>query len=193
MSPGEDRSRRLAPKLVDGDARILSGAQCGLALLDEGANQGSELVQRGPSALDVLLEGERKLGAFLELATEDDERSEDETSKERVEMRRAHGHVSGYAVAGTSPPSGSRDFDPEAVDATEVPFVLVARQNPEPRWSHRRTPTRSSARTIAGSATTSLPCSSNNRSQPARARSNEMTALVSTTGPKDPRAACLRD
>jgi hypothetical protein len=44
--------------------------------------------------LNVLLEGERELGAFLQLATEDDERSEDETSKERIEVRRAYGHVS---------------------------------------------------------------------------------------------------
>jgi hypothetical protein len=103
MSPGEDRSRRFAPKLVDGDAGVLSGAQRRLALLDEGANQRSELVQRRPSTLDMLLEGERKLGAFLELATEDDERSKDESAQERVEMRRAYGHVSGYAAGGTSP------------------------------------------------------------------------------------------
>jgi DNA-binding transcriptional ArsR family regulator len=40
----------------------------------------------------VLLEGKRQLGPFLELAAEDDECAEDESSEERVEVRRAHGH-----------------------------------------------------------------------------------------------------
>ncbi len=43
--------------------------------------------------LDVLLEGERQLGALLELAPENDERSEDEAPEERVQVRRAHGHT----------------------------------------------------------------------------------------------------
>ena len=44
-----------------------------------------------------------KIAALLELAAEHDEGSEDEAAQERVEMRRAHRHVSRYAAGGPSP------------------------------------------------------------------------------------------
>ena len=98
VGAGEDGGRRLAPELLDRESRILARSQHRLALLDEGAHQRPELVQRRPAALDVLLEREGKLRTLLELAPEHDERAEDESAEERVEMRRAYGHVSGYAA-----------------------------------------------------------------------------------------------
>ena len=82
---------------------ILAGAQCRLAILDEGTDEWSELVQRGPATFDVLLEREWQLGTLLELAPEHDERAEDEPTKERVQMRRAHRHTSPYEARPPSP------------------------------------------------------------------------------------------
>ena len=62
-----------------------------------------KLVQSGPLPLDVLLEGERELGALLELAPEDDERAEGEATKQRIEMRRASGHGFGYVPGRPTP------------------------------------------------------------------------------------------
>jgi hypothetical protein len=125
----EDRSSRLAAKLLDGEPNVLASSQHRLALLDERTNERAQLVQRGPASLNVLLEGEREIPTLLQLAPEHHERSEDEPAKERVEMRCAHGHVSGYATRVASPASGSRDLDPETGDATEVRFVAIADEN----------------------------------------------------------------
>jgi hypothetical protein len=62
-----------------------------------------QLVEGRPSTLDVLLEGEREVGALLELASEDDERAQDEPTKERVQMGGAHGHAFGYEARIVSP------------------------------------------------------------------------------------------
>ena len=103
MGLREDRRRRLARELLEREPGVLAPAQQRLALLDEAADERAELVERRPAALDVLLEGERELGALLELAAEHDERAEDEATEERVEMGRAHGHGFPYAAGGASP------------------------------------------------------------------------------------------
>ncbi len=64
---------------------------------------GRSSYERRSAPLDVLLERERKLCPFLELSPEHDERSEDESAKERIEMWRAHRHASGYAAGSSSP------------------------------------------------------------------------------------------
>ena len=88
MGAREDRRGRLAPKLLDCESRVVPRPQHRLALLDERTHERTELVQRRPAALDVLLEREGKLGSLLELAPEHDERAEDESTEERVEVRR---------------------------------------------------------------------------------------------------------
>ena len=92
MRPREDRSRGLAPELFDGECRILPAAQQRFPLLDERSHERVQLVQRRPAPLHVLLEGEGKLRALLELPAEHDERAEDEAPEQRIEMGRAHGH-----------------------------------------------------------------------------------------------------
>jgi hypothetical protein len=104
MRVREDRRSRLAPELLDREPSVLACAQDRLTLLDERADQRAKLVESGPASLHVLLEGERKIGTLLELASENDERSEDESAKQRVEVGGAHGHVFRYAAGGTSPP-----------------------------------------------------------------------------------------
>ena len=88
----EDRGSGLAPQLLEGEQRVLARAQHRFALLDERAHEWSQLVERGPGALDVLLERERQLRALLEVPPEHDEGAEGEATEERVQMRRAHGH-----------------------------------------------------------------------------------------------------
>ena len=108
----EDRRGRLAPELLESEESVLACPEHGLALLNEGTHEGAQLVQRGPGALDVLLEGERELRTLLEVAAENDEGAEDEAPKERVQVGRAHGHGSGYAAGRASPPwvACGRDF-----------------------------------------------------------------------------------
>src|SRR6185436_5226904 len=92
----EDRRGRLSAELLERQPGVLAGGKLVLAWLDERANEWLELVQRRPAALDVLFEGERELGALLELTPEQDERPEREPAEERIEMGCAHGHASGY-------------------------------------------------------------------------------------------------
>ena len=81
MCVREDRSSRLPPEFLHGQSRILAVAEDQLALLDESADERTELVQSRPASLDVLFEREREIDAFLELPPEDDERAEDEAAK----------------------------------------------------------------------------------------------------------------
>jgi hypothetical protein len=55
----EDGGRGLALQLLHRQPRVLARPEQGLALLDERAHERAQLVQRRPSTLDVLLEGER--------------------------------------------------------------------------------------------------------------------------------------
>jgi len=99
----ENRSRRLAAELVEGEARVIPRPQEWLTIFDERPNERPELVQSRTFPLNMLFECERQLGAFLELAAENDERPEDETAQEWIEMGRTHGHVSRYATDRSSP------------------------------------------------------------------------------------------
>jgi hypothetical protein len=76
----EDRSSRLAAKLLDGEPRVFARPQDRFPLLDERTNERAQLVERGPTSLNVLLERERKIATFLELAPQNDERAEDESA-----------------------------------------------------------------------------------------------------------------
>ena len=93
VGAGEDRRGGLAGELVERETSVFTRPQQRLALLDERTHERAQLVQRRPLPLDVLLERERQLGALLELPAENDEGPEDEAAQERIEMRRAHGHV----------------------------------------------------------------------------------------------------
>ena len=68
----------------------------------------------GPRRSSVLLEREGEVRTLLELAPEHDERSEDESTKERVELRRTHGHPSRYANSSSSPPLRTQHRPPRA-------------------------------------------------------------------------------
>ena len=111
MSLREDRRRRLTSQLLEREESVLARAKHRLALLDERPHERTELVERGPGALDVLLEGERELGALLEVAAEHDERAEDEAAEQRIEMRCAYDHDSPYGSCARSPPSREAELD----------------------------------------------------------------------------------
>jgi hypothetical protein len=135
---GEDRRGRLAPELLYGDKRVLACAKDGLPLLDERAHERLQLVQGRAAALDVLLERERQLGALLQLAPEDDEGPEDEAAEKRIEVRRSHGHASGYEARDPSPASRMRSFDAQPFDAAEVRLPSLAHQYRESEMQRRR-------------------------------------------------------
>jgi hypothetical protein len=99
----EDRSGRLAAKLLDGEPSVLASSQHRLPLLYERTDQRAQLVQRRPTTLYVLLEREREIPTLLQLAPENHERTEDESPKERIQMRCAHGHTFRYASGSASP------------------------------------------------------------------------------------------
>ena len=90
----EDRRRRLAAQVVDRVARVGEPAQRRRLLRDEGAHERPVLVERGPVAGRVLLEGERKLRAAL-----GGERREAERAQGLVEVRCPDRHESFYAAA----------------------------------------------------------------------------------------------
>ena len=78
---GEDPRGRLAAQVVHGQSRVLADRERGGARLEEGADERAVLVERGPSERRVLLEGEREVGAALELRAEHAERSEAEATE----------------------------------------------------------------------------------------------------------------
>ena len=105
MSLREDRGRRLAAKLLDGEPRVLARAQDRLALLDERADERTQLVQRTARAAATCssnANGSSAPSSSSRPSTTND--AEDEAAEERVEMRRAHGHDSRYAPGAASPP-----------------------------------------------------------------------------------------
>ncbi|MEX2613208.1 MAG: hypothetical protein WD380_06505, partial [Gaiellaceae bacterium] len=97
MRTGENRSSRLATQLFERKTSVLAATQDRLALFDERTNERPKLVQSRALPLDMLLEGERQLGALLEIPPEDDEGTEDEATQQWIEMRRTHGHDFRYA------------------------------------------------------------------------------------------------
>ena len=100
---GEDRRGGLAPQLLEREQRVLAAAEPRLALLDEAAHERAILVQRGPVALDVLLERERKRLAVVDLAHQKGERAEHEAPERMVEVRRTNCHERHYGGGEASP------------------------------------------------------------------------------------------
>ena len=82
-----DRGRRFAQELVEGDPRVLPLGQRARPRLDERAHERPVLVERRAATLDVLLERERQLVAFLERPSEEDERAETERAQGQMELR----------------------------------------------------------------------------------------------------------
>ena len=115
VGAGEDRGRRLAQELVERDPGVLPAGQCAGARLDEGPHKRPVLVERRAAALDVLLEGERQVVAFLERTAEEDEGAETKGAQGEMQLRCAYRHPSAYSPAArllpdtpdTSRPSGS--------------------------------------------------------------------------------------
>lgn len=103
MSAREDRRRRLAQQLVDGELRVGPLAQRVRPVLDERLDERSVLVQRRLCVGGVLLERERKLRPTLDVREQRAEGAEAESPQRRVELRSAYDHNCAYAVAGSSP------------------------------------------------------------------------------------------
>jgi hypothetical protein len=99
----EDRRGRLTPKLLNYESSVLATSQHRLTLLDERTDERAQLVQGGPASLNMLLKREWEIAALLQLAPEHHERSEDESAKKRIQVRRAHGHTFRYAPDLVSP------------------------------------------------------------------------------------------
>ena len=103
MGVREDRRGRLAAEVVDRVARVGQAAQRRRLLLDEAADERPVLVERGPAAGRMLLEGERQLGAALGRECREAERAQG-----LIEVRCAERHRSDYAARGLSPTRSER-------------------------------------------------------------------------------------
>ena len=101
MRAREDRGRRLAPELLQGDRCVLAPLELRAARLDVRRDERPVLVERGPARSSVLLERERDLRALLDLLREEAERAEAERAQDTVQRRRLH--TAGYAPGGSSP------------------------------------------------------------------------------------------
>jgi hypothetical protein len=99
----EDRGGGLTAELVHRELRVGPAAECVCAVLDERLDERAVLVQRRPVEGGVLLEGERQLGAALELHKECAERTEREGPEGRIQLWSTHDHDFDYAVLGSSP------------------------------------------------------------------------------------------
>ena len=106
VGTGEDGCGRFALQLLERDQRIVASAKPRCALLDERPHERPVLVQRRPPAVLVLHEGDRQLGALVELAEQIGERAEHEPAEGVLEMRSANGHGFGYAPAARIPVCG---------------------------------------------------------------------------------------
>ena len=99
----EDRGRGLAAELVHRKLRVGSSPQRVRARFDERFDERPVLVERRPVVGAVLLEGERQVGAALQLLEQRAERAEAESPETVEELRSAHDHNCAYAVFGSSP------------------------------------------------------------------------------------------
>jgi len=81
VSAREDARGRLAAQVVHGESRVLAGGERGCARLEERTDERAVLVERGTPELRVLLEGEREVGAAVELRAEHAEGSEAEATE----------------------------------------------------------------------------------------------------------------
>jgi len=73
------------------------------ARFDERLDERPVLVERGPVVRGVLLEGERKVGATVELLEQRAEGAEAKGPETVEELWSAHDHNCAYAVFGSSP------------------------------------------------------------------------------------------
>ena len=103
MGAREDPGCRLAPELLEGDDGVVADAEPRSTLLDEGPDERPVLVERRPTGVLVLDEGNRKLGSVVELAQQERERPEDKAAQGCVEVRSARGHPTLYALRPGSP------------------------------------------------------------------------------------------
>ena len=92
---GEERGGRLAGKLVEGVAGVGQLGEPFGAALDEREDQRPELVEGRAPARVVLLEGERHLGAVVDLALKRREGGEGKEPQRGVQVGRPVGHPSG--------------------------------------------------------------------------------------------------
>ena len=100
MGSREDRRRRLASQLLERDQGIVPAAQPRGALFDERSDERPVLVEGRAGPMLVLDERDGEVGAVVELAEQERERSEDEASQGRVEVWSSRGHVTVYAFDG---------------------------------------------------------------------------------------------
>ena len=98
-----DGGGRLAEQLLDGELCVRPLSERVRAVLDERLHERAVLVQRRLGVGGVLFEGERQLGAALDLREQRAERPEAESPQSGEQVRSAHGHDSAYAVFGSSP------------------------------------------------------------------------------------------
>ena len=103
MRGSEHGGGGLAFQLVDREARIGEPRESRRSGLDIRAHQGPVLVERGPIARGVLLEGERDLLAHLDLAAEHGKSRQAKAAQGAVQVGRTHGHVSAYDFGVASP------------------------------------------------------------------------------------------
>src|SRR6185312_9923645 len=103
VGAGEDGGGRFALQLLERDQRIVAPAKPRCTLLDERTYERPVLVQRRPSAVLVLDEGDRQLGTVVELAEQIGERTEHEPPQGCVEMRGARSHRAVYVIRACSP------------------------------------------------------------------------------------------
>ena len=103
VGTGEDRRRRLAQQLVERDPGVLPAGQRAGARLDEGPHKRPVFVERRAAALNVLLEGERQIVAFLERTAEEDEGAETKGAQGEMQLRCAYRHPSAYSPGGPPP------------------------------------------------------------------------------------------
>ena len=120
MRVREDARRRLAQQIGHGVLDVDPREEPLRACLDEPAHERPVLVERRPAVRAVLLEGEREIGAVLEVAGEDGEGTEAEAAERVVEVRRAHPallrrrRVASYLTPGT--PVGGAGVSPCGAD-----------------------------------------------------------------------------
>src|SRR5207245_7054674 len=91
MRAREDRRRRLALEVVDRDARVLATREPVRTNLDERADERTVLVQRRPVERRVLLEGERDVGAVVDVPEQSAKGAEAEAAERAIQVRSTHG------------------------------------------------------------------------------------------------------
>jgi hypothetical protein len=100
MGSREDRGGRLALQLLERDQSIVPTAKPRGALLDERPDERPVLVEGRAGPMLVLDERDGEVGAVVELAEQERERSKDEAPQGRVEVWSSRSHATVYAFDG---------------------------------------------------------------------------------------------